>query len=340
MSLFTIKPSTELVTNGGFDTNSDWSTGTGWSISAGVLVASNSNGWAYQNKDIIEEGKFYQVTYTISNYSQGGVAVRLRVGPNGSSRSANGTYTEILQAGSDELYEVRFASFNNATLNIDNVSVKEIPPIQSDTQWFFDDFSWANGTRQSIHNNSNWQQLSDATMSVDTNEKVQTSFPGDLANTTYRLARIDPTQVQFSDDHYAEVIVDEDDGIGFDFRGPAVRMISGSGGDSGSGYILRVDLAYGGIGRSISRVDSGSSVALGSVGIIPKEGDRVGIQAVGSNISSFLNGQLIETVVDSTYTTGQPGMFYKAENSGRDSIDNFFAKDVVSGQTGKPFKIS
>lgn len=113
----------DLVTNGDFASDSNWIKGTGWTISGGSANGSSTTGDLYQ-ENVVESGKYYQVTFTISNYSAGSVRVEL---PNNSSagtdRSANGTYTEIiLSSGTIVLFDAR-TSF---TGSIDNVSVKEV----------------------------------------------------------------------------------------------------------------------------------------------------------------------------------------------------------------------
>lgn len=113
----------DLVTNGDFASDSNWIKGTGWTISGGSANGSSTTGDLYQ-ENVTVSGKYYQVTFTISNYSAGSVRVEL---PNNSSagteRSANGTYTEIiLSSGTIVLFDAR-TSF---TGSIDNVSVKEV----------------------------------------------------------------------------------------------------------------------------------------------------------------------------------------------------------------------
>ena len=115
----------ELVTNGDFATDSSWVKGAGWTISNGSANASNSTSDLYQ-ENIVQSGKYYKVTYTISNYVSGSVRVEL---PNNSyagiERSANGTYTEtLLSNGTTLLFDAR-TSF---TGSIDNVSVKQVDP--------------------------------------------------------------------------------------------------------------------------------------------------------------------------------------------------------------------
>ena len=84
------------VTNGTFDTNTDWTLGTKWSISGGKLnsVASASTASASQSTSITI-GKTYRVQYTVSEYALGGVRIKLGTAT-GITRTADGIYTEYI----------------------------------------------------------------------------------------------------------------------------------------------------------------------------------------------------------------------------------------------------
>ena len=116
----------ELITNGGFDTDSDWGLGTNWNISGGSLNASASTATAFQTGTGVTTNKTYKVTYTISNYVSG--SVRIEIGSANVSvgiiRSADGTYTEYITALGDSA--VYFDGISAFTGSIDNVSVKEV----------------------------------------------------------------------------------------------------------------------------------------------------------------------------------------------------------------------
>jgi len=112
----------DIVINGGFDTDSDWSKGTGWTISGGKAVGTAASGNLTQS-GILTLGKTYKVTYTISDYSAG--SIRFGCGTKyGTTKSANGTYSDELTyiAGSADLICDGVASF---TGKIDNVSCVE-----------------------------------------------------------------------------------------------------------------------------------------------------------------------------------------------------------------------
>jgi hypothetical protein len=115
----------ELVTNGSFDTDSDWSKGANTTIENGFLNFADASSNTDQSLSTTN-AKIYKVVYSISNYSTGSVRFRFTgtANVNGINRNANGTYTEYIKATSDNSI-FRFAA-NSFTGSIDNVSVKEV----------------------------------------------------------------------------------------------------------------------------------------------------------------------------------------------------------------------
>ena len=114
----------ELITNGGFDTDTDWVTND-WNISGGSLNGSASTGIVFQNNLGVVVGKTYKVVLEISNYTSG--LIRFKVG--------GASYQNIAsENGVQEFYFVAATSDNNIlfsvqsayTGSIDNVSVKEV----------------------------------------------------------------------------------------------------------------------------------------------------------------------------------------------------------------------
>ena len=117
----------ELVANGGFDTDSGWTKGTGWSISGGKAICDGTIGFIFQSLVGTTTNEAFKITYTISNYISGSVAVGFGSGlnqPLGTQRNADGTYTEYLTKSSTSTsFGFKSASFIGS---IDNVSVKEV----------------------------------------------------------------------------------------------------------------------------------------------------------------------------------------------------------------------
>ena len=117
----------ELVTNGTFDADSNWTKGAGTTIENGFLNFTSASSNTDQSLTTTN-GKTYKVIYTVSNYSAGSVRFRFTgvANVNGTSRSANGTYTEYITATSNNSV-FRFAA-STFTGSIDNVSVKQVDP--------------------------------------------------------------------------------------------------------------------------------------------------------------------------------------------------------------------
>ena len=111
----------EEVTNGNFETDSDWSKGIGWSIGGGKATVTNSAvSSIYQ--DILNASKSYKVTFEITEITSG--SLRIGIGQNFSDYFTQvGTYTYYGQQLIDTLFRINPSSGTNAS--IDNVSVKE-----------------------------------------------------------------------------------------------------------------------------------------------------------------------------------------------------------------------
>ena len=124
--LHSVKPvemlGSEEVTNGTFDTDSDWSKGTGWTISGGKARASGVSGSNNLTQSgILTAGKIYKITITVSEYVSGTVEVSAGSSPRGEI-DANGTYTFYQTATPSTSFYIISQVFNGA---VDNVSVKE-----------------------------------------------------------------------------------------------------------------------------------------------------------------------------------------------------------------------
>jgi hypothetical protein len=121
----------ELVTNGTFDTDTDWAKGTGWSIGSGVATASGGTSDTFyleQNIGLIA-GKLYQYQFTASGPLGGTNYFAFRFG--GASDDFNitqaGTFSGIIVASGSGNFRIR-SEASTSTITIDNVSVKEISP--------------------------------------------------------------------------------------------------------------------------------------------------------------------------------------------------------------------
>ena len=125
---------TELVTNGGFDTDTIWTKGTGWTISGGqgIAAATAANQFISQTVSVIKNG-VYVVSYDVANFSSGDVRPSFDSGDNGTARTANGSYSDTitLTAAATTL---RFGrSTGDFTGRIDNVSLQGLSSTVDET---------------------------------------------------------------------------------------------------------------------------------------------------------------------------------------------------------------
>lgn len=117
---------TEFVSNGGFDTSSDWflSTSGGWSIDNGKLEGSSADGFARQLIEESVSGYEYRVSFEISDYVSGSVAVGAGTNlaePKSDFVSGNGVYfINLTIQGSTVSIGFDGDNFNGS---IDNVSI-------------------------------------------------------------------------------------------------------------------------------------------------------------------------------------------------------------------------
>lgn len=112
----------EYVTNGTFTTDTGWTKGTGWTIAAGVATATGAISTALSQSAAIAliPGYSYTVTYTITAFTAGTIAVSLGGGTAGTARGSAATFIETVVAGSDGLIKFNTVGF---TGSIDNVTV-------------------------------------------------------------------------------------------------------------------------------------------------------------------------------------------------------------------------
>ena len=119
----------ELVTNGDFSSGSTGWIATSWVISGGKATISNVSDSLAQNVTLVA-GKTYRVEYTLSEFSGTG-AFRPRffggTTVTGTSRSANGTYAEIMTAVSGNTQMAISVTSATCSGSVDNISVREIP---------------------------------------------------------------------------------------------------------------------------------------------------------------------------------------------------------------------
>jgi len=116
----------ELVTNGGFDADSDWTKGTGWTISGGQLShASGSATLAYQTITLTA-GKTYRATVDVVSISVGTGSIQFRNGGTTTSTLINSTGTFEVFYTAEGNNQVAIFAGAATVITVDNISVKEV----------------------------------------------------------------------------------------------------------------------------------------------------------------------------------------------------------------------
>jgi len=108
------------ATNGSFATDTGWTKGAGWTIATGTAIATGAISTALSQSAAITiiASEAYVLTYTVTR-SAGDIIPSIG-GTNGVTRSASGTYTEVISSGTTQTIAFTGAGF---TGTIDNVSV-------------------------------------------------------------------------------------------------------------------------------------------------------------------------------------------------------------------------
>jgi hypothetical protein len=133
--------SAELVTNGDFDTDTNWvnQTGTNWSISGGKASVSNTGNVRYfQQSGVLPNpsaNKSFLIKWTISGLTQGGIGVNVGGYTTTTIQTSNGTYEqEVTPTNGSSNTLVYLQSNANTIGSVDNVSVKEITSASNQIQ--------------------------------------------------------------------------------------------------------------------------------------------------------------------------------------------------------------
>jgi hypothetical protein len=105
-----------LVTNGTFDTDTNWIKGTGWTISGGKATYSSATASQLQQVNVFEVGKTYKVYFDVATVSAGYVVFA------GITATTAQTYTGLFTAVSTIAGVYAGA---NSNISIDNISVFE-----------------------------------------------------------------------------------------------------------------------------------------------------------------------------------------------------------------------
>ena len=115
-----------LVTNGTFDTDTDWTKGTGWTISGGVATKAAGLSSVLEQLDAVPSSGLVSVTFDATR-TAGVLYVRAGGNTNQASVSASGSYEFILDAQGVDT-KLRFVADGSFAGTIDNISVYEVDP--------------------------------------------------------------------------------------------------------------------------------------------------------------------------------------------------------------------
>ncbi len=113
----------DMVVNGGFLGNADgWTLGAGWAYGTNNIVHTSGTATVIPNPTLtIVASTQYEVTYTVSGCTTGSITAQIG-GTNGTARSANGTYAEVLTtSGTGNLVLTPTTDFDGA---IDDIKVR------------------------------------------------------------------------------------------------------------------------------------------------------------------------------------------------------------------------
>ena len=117
----------ELVTNGDFDTDSDWNVPIGWTISGGVATCdgtSGTGGILRQSNAVPLNTKLY-ASIEITNYVSGTVQFKFAPNQYNLNVTKNGIYTVVTNGANSTNGDLQIIS-SGFVGSIDNVSVKEV----------------------------------------------------------------------------------------------------------------------------------------------------------------------------------------------------------------------
>ena len=196
----------DLVINGDFATDSNWAVqaGSGWTISNGKASNDGGNGNLTQ-ASILEVGKVYLITITISDYVSGGIQVSAGAGPRGTV-TANGTYTFIQTAQSNSSFYLVSSAFvgsvesvlvqeSGAVELVDNgqfIAVADGTDVTTLSQWTFSSLSSSDiesNTLECIASGPNQFAFLSVPTVVGTEYRFKVdSVTGDLADDSIRIS--------------------------------------------------------------------------------------------------------------------------------------------------------
>jgi hypothetical protein len=126
-------PGPTIITNGGFDTDTDWTKGDGWSIASGVAHSDGSQAAQSFLRQSVSStiGNVLRFTFTLSGVSAGSIRARAGNAPGATFYDDNGTFTEYITLTGTTLCGM-FAE-SDFVGDVDNIIVTEANPLDGDT---------------------------------------------------------------------------------------------------------------------------------------------------------------------------------------------------------------
>ena len=168
----------ELVVNGGFDSDTAWTKGSGWAIANGV--ATHTGGASYLSQSILNADTQYKVNISVTAVSGGGfVQIYMGNSPASVLISTIGDYTYYFT--SQSIQTLGFALRSLGDVTIDNVSVKEylgqeVVPDSGCGHWL-----WEPQSTNLVTDSEDYSQWTPTGVSVTSNS---TTSPDGLINGT------------------------------------------------------------------------------------------------------------------------------------------------------------
>jgi hypothetical protein len=126
---YSVKPIPEygpdLVTNGTFDTDSDWNKGTGWTISGGTANCDNSPGSIIRQNNAVPLNTKLYVSLEVTNYVSGTFQVKFAPVAYDLNVTKNGIYTLVTDGDNSVNGDIQLVS-QGFIGSVDNISVREV----------------------------------------------------------------------------------------------------------------------------------------------------------------------------------------------------------------------
>jgi hypothetical protein len=123
-----------IVTNGTFDTDSDWTKGTGWSISGGQATHVAGTGSNLQQSVAYgSSGTIYALSVDVVSISGGSGSIQARSGGATTAKTidgnTSGTTVTLIYVHDGLNTDVAIYAGSGTSLTVDNISVREINPL-------------------------------------------------------------------------------------------------------------------------------------------------------------------------------------------------------------------